>query len=343
MAANPLNTRILIVGTNSVYQNTLRQMLKNLGFREIDEAKDGTKAWESLKRVSPHIVIAQWEMPEISGMALLKLIRADADLCDTPVMLSTGTVTKADVVKAGEAGVNSILIEPVSIENLENKIRIIMEFEVSPVTKKAKSFMARGDLYLKEQRFEQAIKEYEKVLDILESAEVYYNIGYIKTAKGEYDEALAAFRKAVQINQMFAKAYQAMAEVYIKQGNKAMAEKYLQMAGDIFLEREMHENAESVFNEIMQLNPDTINVYNSLGILYRRQNRVEDAIKLYEKAIKIDPNDENVHFNLGRAYLELNNTKQAKRCFVAALNINPEFDTARGMIEAIESAEKRVV
>lgn len=343
MAANPLNTRILIVGTNSVYQKTLRQMLTNLGFREIDEAKDGTHAWASMNKINPHIVIAQWDMPEITGLALLKLIRGDAELCDTPVMLSTGTIAKADVVKAGEAGVNAILIEPVSMENLEAKIRVILEFEVSPVTKKAKSFMAKGDLYLKEERFEQAIREYEKVLDILESAEVYYNIGYIKTAKGEYDEALAAFRKATQINQMFAKAYQAMAEVYIKQGNKEMAEKYLQMAGDIFLEREMHEHAESVFNEILQLNPDTINVYNSLGILYRRQNRVEDAIKLYEKAIKIDPNDENVHFNLGRAYLEINNTSMAKRCFIAAVNINPEFDTARGMITAIESAEKRVV
>ncbi|HNY63827.1 MAG TPA: tetratricopeptide repeat protein [Deltaproteobacteria bacterium] len=343
MAANPLDTRILIVGSNSVYQKTLRQMLTHLGFRDIEEARDGTKAWEALGRISPQIVIAQWNMPEITGLALLKLIRGDATHCDTPVMLSTDTITKADVVKAGEAGVNAILIEPVSIENLETKIRIILEFEVSPTTKKAKSFMAKGDLYLKEGRFEQAIKEYEKVLDILESAEVYYNIGYIKTARGEYDEALAAFRKATQINQMFAKAYQAMAEVYIKMGNKEMAEKYLQMAGDIFLEREMHENAESVFNEILQLNPDTINVYNSLGILYRRQNRIEDAIKLYEKAIKIDPNDENVHFNLGRAYLELNDTRQAKRCFHMALNINPEFETARGMIMAIESAEKRVV
>jgi tetratricopeptide (TPR) repeat protein len=343
MAANPLNTRILIVGHNAVYQKTLRQLLTNLGFQEIEEAKDGTKAWEALNRTNPHIVIAQWDMPEITGMALLKLIRGNADLCDIPVVLCTSTIAKADVVKAGEAGVNAILIEPVSIENLDSKIRIILEFEVSPVTKQAKSFMARGDLLLKEERFESALKEYEKVLDLLESAEVYYNIGYIKTAKGEYDEALAAFRKATQINQMFAKAYQAMAEVYIKQGNKEMAEKYLQMAGDIYLEREMHENAESVFNEIMQLNPDTINVYNSLGILYRRQNRIEDAIKLYEKAIKIDPNDENVHFNLGRAYLELNNTKRAKQCFHAALNINPEFDTARGMITAIESAEKRAV
>jgi tetratricopeptide (TPR) repeat protein len=227
-----------------------------------------------------------------------------------------------------------------SIENLESKIHIIMEFEMSPTTKKAKTFMAKGDLYLREERFESALKEYTKVLDVLESAEVYYNIGYIKTAKGEYDEALAAFRKATQINQMFAKAFKAMADVYVKMGNKDMAEKYLQMAGDIFLEREMHESAESVFNEILQLKPDTINVYNSLGILYRRQNRLEESIKLYQKAIKINPHDENIHFNMGRVYLDMDNAQMAKKCFVNALKINPGFDTARGMIEALDSTDK---
>ncbi|HQG32586.1 MAG TPA: tetratricopeptide repeat protein [Deltaproteobacteria bacterium] len=343
MAVNPLDISILVVGPDSVYQNTLLQMLGNLGFKQVDEAPDGAKAWEIIKRTNPQIVIAQWDMPEITGLALLRLIRADADFSDMPVLLSTREITRSDVVRAGEAGVNAILVEPVSIDNLESKLRIILEFEMSPTTKKAKEYMTKGELYLKQGRLEPALKEYEKVLGILESAEVYYNIGYIKTSRGEYDEALAAFRKATQINQMFAKAYKAMADVYIKMGKKDMAEKYLQMAGDIFLEREMHENAESIFNEILKLNPETINVYNSLGILYRRQNRVEDAIRLYEKAIKINPNDENVHFNLGRAYLELKDAQTAKKCFLKALKINPRFDTARGMLVAIESTEKNAL
>lgn len=343
MAINPLTIKILIVSPNFVYQKSLRQMLGHLGFRDVEEACDGTKAWETIRRSGPDILISQWEMPEISGLALLKLIRSDDDYCDMPVMLCTSEITKTDVVRAGEAGVNAILITPVSIESLDSKLRIILDFEMSPTTKQAKAFMSKGDMLLREGRLELALKEYEKVLGILESAEVYYNIGYIKTAKGEYDEALAAFRKATQINRMFAKAYKAMAEVYLKMGRKDMAERYLQMAGDIFLEREMHENAESIFNEIMKLNPDTINVYNSLGILYRRQNRLEDSIKLYERAIKIDPNDENVHFNMGRAYLELNNSQMAKKCFMKALKINPNFDTAKGMIAAIESMEKRAI
>lgn len=331
---------ILIVGPNSFYRKNVDNMLHKIGFKSIDQTGDGPTAWDSMKKAKPGIVIAQWEMPEMNGMALLRLIRSDIDHCDTPVMLWTEGITRSDVVKAGEAGVNAILVDPISVESLENKIQLILEFDMTPSTKKAKSFLEKGDALLNEGKLDLALKEFEKVLDILESAEVYYNIGYIKTAQGEYDEALAAFRKATQINQMYAKAYQAMAGVYIRMGNKELAEKYLNMAGEIFLDREMHDKAESIFNEILTINPNTINVYNSLGIIYRRQNRLEDAVKLYQKAIKISPDDENIHFNMGRAYLDMGNPQIAKRCFINALKINPNFDTAQGMIKTIESMEK---
>ena len=148
MAVNPLDISILVVGPDSVYQNTLLQMLGNLGFKQVDEAPDGAKAWEIIKRTNPQIVIAQWDMPEITGLALLRLIRADADFSDMPVLLSTREITRSDVVRAGEAGVNAILVEPVSIDNLESKLRIILEFEMSPTTKKAKEYMTKGELYL---------------------------------------------------------------------------------------------------------------------------------------------------------------------------------------------------
>ncbi|MBN1637306.1 MAG: tetratricopeptide repeat protein [Deltaproteobacteria bacterium] len=338
--AIPLDIKILIVGPDFIYRKNIRGMLEMLGFTNVEETLDGTSAWESIKSSEPDIVIAQWEMPEMNGMALLKLIRRDPDFSEIPVILWTIQITKADVIQAGEAGVNSILLESATVEHLERKIRIIMEFELSQNTREAKAHMTKGDMHLQEKSYAKALGEYQKVLEIIESAEVYYNIGYIKTAKGEYDEALAAFRKATQINQMFAKAYQAMAAVYLKIDNKDMAQKYLQMAGNIFLEREMHESAESIFNMILKINPETINVYNSLAILYRRQNRFKEAVSLYEKAIKINPKDENVLFNMGRAYLDHKNIQMAKHCFQKALKINPHFDIAKAMLKAIESTKR---
>jgi tetratricopeptide (TPR) repeat protein len=336
----PSDVKIILVGTNAVYRKNVMDMLSMLGYRNIELAKDGPSAWEMIMNTKPGIIMTEWDMPEMNGIALLKLVRKEPDLIDTPFILWTSQITKAGVIKAGEAGVNAILVEPFNIEYLESKLHLIAEFEVSPSTRQAKIHMEMGDQYMREKQYDKALGEYEKVLEVLESAEVYYNIGYIKTAKGEYDEALAAFRKATQINQMFAKAYKAMAEIYLQMEDRAMAQKYLQMAGDIFLEREMHESAESVFNEILKISPETINVYNSLGIIYRRQNRLEDAVIQYQKALKIDPNDENIHFNLGRAFLDLNKPHMTKQCFQDALRINPRFDIARGMLDAIESSNK---
>ncbi|HVN70392.1 MAG TPA: tetratricopeptide repeat protein [Desulfomonilia bacterium] len=339
MSTSPV-IRILIIGPNVFYHKNVAAMLSKIGYNTVDHADDGPTGWEIMKRINPGIVIAQWEMPEMNGMALLRVIRTDAVYSDTPVILWTPEITKSDVVKAGESGVNAILVEPLSFEILEKKINLIIEFDTSPSTKKAKAYLEKGDSYMQAGLFDLALKEYGSVLTILESAEVYYNIGYIHTARGEYDEAIVAFRKATQINQLFAKAFQAMAEVYIKMGNKELAEKYLNMAGEIFLERDMHEKAESIFNEIISLNPDTTNVYNSLGIIYRRQNRHAEAVKIYQKAIKIDPADENIHFNMGRAYLEMGESHHAKECFIKALKINPNFETASNMIKTIESMEK---
>ena len=90
---------------------------------------------------------------------------------------------------------NAILVEPLSLEILDKKISLILEFEMSPSAKKAKAYLDRGDSYMKAGLFDLALKEYGHVLSILESAEVYYNIGYIHTARGEYDEALESMEK----------------------------------------------------------------------------------------------------------------------------------------------------
>lgn len=337
----PMDMKIILVGMNAVYRKGLRDMLSMIGYRNIDVAKDGPSGWELIKRTKPGIILSEWDMPEMNGIAILKLVRRDPELNDTPFILWTAQIEKTEVIKAGEAGVSSILIVPFNIDFIESKLRIISEFDLTPGTRQAKMHMEKAEALQRQHRYDEALVEYKQVLNVLESAEVYYNIGYIMTAKGRYDEALAAFRKATQIDQMFAKAYKAMAEIYLLQmGDKVMAEKYLQLAGEIFLEREMHESAEGIFNEILKINPETINVYNSLGIIYRRQNRFEDAIINYQKALKIDPKDENIYFNLGRAYLDLNNPQMARRSFMDALRINPHFDIARGMLEAIEASTK---
>ena len=186
-------------------------------------------------------------------------------------------------------------------------------------------------------------EDYEKALDVFngliqqgETAEYYYNIGYIKTTQEKYGEAITAFRKATQLDRLFAKAYEAMGRVYNKLGQPKEAEKYLQKAADIYMSDEKMQYAEEILNEILEISPDTVNVYNSLGVLHRKKGDLDTALKNYIKAIKVHPDEPYIHYNIGRLYLEKKEIADAKDHFKKAININPEFTEAKEVLKAIE-------
>ena len=84
------------------------------------------------------------------------------------------------------------------------------------------------------------------------------------------------------------------------------------------------------------MKPDTTNVFNSLGIIYRRQGRLVEAVAQYEKALRVHPTDEHIHYNLARALLDLRNFKRAEGILYKALQINPSFSPARELLRAVE-------
>jgi tetratricopeptide (TPR) repeat protein len=99
---------------------------------------------------------------------------------------------------------------------------------------------------------------------------------------------------------------------------------------------EKEEAAESILNEILEENPDTINVYNTLGVLYRKRGDYQAALKQYEKALKIHPNQPRLYYNVGRLHVDLKDLKQARINFEKALALNPDFEEAREALDAIE-------
>lgn len=326
----------LIADADRVKRESLIEMLKSLGYMHFDQAADGTSAFHILKRRPINFIFAAWDMPQMSGITLLKVVSADEELFGIPFVMITSSINRDMVVEAGKYGVTSILLEPVKAQAVEQKINSVFAAGPDAATAKMEDLFAKAKQLTGEGKYDEALTVYREILEGGEDAEVYYNIGYIKAAQGKYDEAIIAFRKAVMLNNLHARAYKMMGEVYLKKGEQSEAEKYFEKAGKIFLERNMDSEAEEVFNEVLRLNPQVVNIYNSLGIIYRRRHNYAEAIKLYRRAIQVDPEDENIYFNLGRACLENKQVDDAKVAFEKALEINPEFHEARKMIHAIE-------
>lgn len=327
---------ILIIDNNSISLRELTDTLKYLGYRDFQESGSGNEAWAMLRVKEFAGIISAWDMPEMTGLALLKIVRHDDRYADLPFFLTDFTFTKAKILEAGRAGVSGLIVTPYDTEIIKHKMEDIVELAGMAVPSEAEISLKEGMELLDSGNNEAALKAFEKMLAEGETAEVYYNIGYIKTAQGMYEEGIKAFRKATQLNRLFGKAYEAMGRAYKELGKPEEAEEFLHKAAEIYMSSEKDEDAEAVLNEILELQPDSVNVYNSLGVLHRKKGDLKTALMHYEKALKIHPEAPNIYYNIGRVHMDMNNQKKAESYFKMALKVDPDFKEAREVLNAIE-------
>lgn len=117
-----LDMKILVVDDFATMRRIIRTTLKQLGLQNIIEAADGTEALEILRAGGIDFVITDWNMPKMTGLELLKAIRADAALKNTPVLLVTAEAEKENVIQAAQAGVNNYIVKPFTAAVLREKI-----------------------------------------------------------------------------------------------------------------------------------------------------------------------------------------------------------------------------
>ena len=121
MPADP-NMKILVVDDHESMRRIEKQILNDLGYRNVDMADDGSTALPMLQAGSYDFVISDWNMPKMEGLALLKAIRADQRIAKTPVLLVTAESKKEKIIEAAQAGVNDYVVKPFNAEILKAKI-----------------------------------------------------------------------------------------------------------------------------------------------------------------------------------------------------------------------------
>lgn len=114
--------RVLVVDDTPTMRSIVKGMLRELGFRHIEEAEHGQEALEKLRVATYGLVVADWNMPVMSGIELLRAIRADETLKTIPVLLVTAEAKKENLMEAVQAGVNNYIVKPFTAETLREKI-----------------------------------------------------------------------------------------------------------------------------------------------------------------------------------------------------------------------------
>ena len=127
MAVDPSKIRFLVVDDFSTMRRIVRNLLKELGFTNVDEAEDGVVALSKLKAGEYDFVVTDWNMPNMDGLTLLQTIRSDPTLKPLPVLMITAEAKKENIIAAAQAGANGYIVKPFTAATLNEKMAKIFE------------------------------------------------------------------------------------------------------------------------------------------------------------------------------------------------------------------------
>ena len=124
--ANP-KTKFLIVDDFSTMRRIVRNLLKELGYTNVDEAEDGVMALAKLRSEQFDFVVSDWNMPGMDGLEMIKQMRADPALAKIPVLMVTAEAKKENIIAAAQAGANGYVVKPFTAATLDEKLAKIFE------------------------------------------------------------------------------------------------------------------------------------------------------------------------------------------------------------------------
>ena len=126
MPADP-NMKILVVDDMSTMRRIVKNILKQLGFNNLEEAENGQEALTKLKADTYGFVVSDWNMPIMMGIDMLRAIRADEKLKKIPVLMVTAEAQKENLMEAVQAGVSNYVVKPFTAETMQEKINKILK------------------------------------------------------------------------------------------------------------------------------------------------------------------------------------------------------------------------
>lgn len=119
--------KILVVDDFPTMRRIIKNLLKDLGFENVDEAEDGAMGLEKLRNGNFEFVVSDWNMPNMDGLTMLQHIRADVSLSRLPVLMVTAEAKKENIIAAAQAGANGYVVKPFTAATLEDKLNKIFE------------------------------------------------------------------------------------------------------------------------------------------------------------------------------------------------------------------------
>ena len=121
------NIKILVVDDFPTMRRIIKNLLKDLGFENVDEAEDGQMGLDKIRNGSFDLIVSDWNMPNMDGLTMLQHVRADPNFSNLPVLMVTAEAKKENIVAAAKAGASGYVVKPFTAAVLEEKLNKIFE------------------------------------------------------------------------------------------------------------------------------------------------------------------------------------------------------------------------
>ncbi len=334
----PLN--VLVVDDMPTIRRMLRQMLQHLGVKgDIQEAGDGQEAWEALQERPFDLVVCDINMPRMSGLDLLRHLRATPQYQTTPFLMISGEVSEDIVAASAESEVDGYLLKPFKIDSLESRLRSIIGNRYQPSQGEI-LFRKANELLLQNQPSE-ALAVLEKLTQppFRQQAKVLNLMGECHRALGSEEEAAFCFAQAIEVNSKYLRAYQNMAALMESQGDLASARGYLEEArrlsplnperlftlGQLCLKDSAPEEARKYLEESWRIGQYVPAARRSeMAETFLAAGLDEVAEELFRRAIDAAPHDAHLYNRLGVALRRQQKHRQALEYYQQALKLDPK-------------------
>lgn len=329
------DTKFLVVDDLPNMRKTMKNMLRFLGYENIEEADDGDTGIRMMSENPIDFVIADWVMPRLSGLEMMRTAKDKPNLKNIPFLMVTAEVDAGQIAQAAETDVDGYIIKPFVAKTLEDKIKAIINKKENP-SEVEKLFMAaekakeKGD-------YGKALACLEKVKEMNpRSARALQTMGEVFELRDEWDKAETLYREAVETNPRYIKAHQALSEFYEKKGDTDKALQALEAAveispnnpdrqtrlGEIYMEKGDVDKAEEAFKIAVKHDPHSPERRTAIGEAYLKGGQEDRAADAFKQSIDLKQ-DTNVYNRLGIALRKKGKFKEAIQEYKKAIKVDP--------------------
>ncbi len=342
---------VLIVDDIITMCKSIHRMMKTVGYGEqFFYAYNGKEALRILRKEPIDLILMDYNMPEMQGGEALSIIRDDRILRDIPVIMITAQAYADYVAEAAESYVDALILKPLTVKILENKVADVVAKANDPPPivahlKRAREFEEEDDL-------DMAIQEALLAMELdPDSSRAIRELGHFHLKKEELEEAEKWLLQAAKMNPMDVIAFHNLGELYLKQDKIDEAHHYFEKAmeisprhldrginfGKTLIQREMIARAIKVFTQAFKLSKEPLVLQEEVADFCFENRAGLYAASLFEKLINQLPQRSDLLFKLGKTWESVGNVKKALPYLIEAeknddANLEVKLHLARNYI-----------